>query len=112
MNVHERFKNYTEDHCWQYEIRKQNLPIDLEECQLTEEEAESLSVGDFDFDFVPKEDKGGCQEIKDFIKRHEWLGKMPIWATHRFTARLKKNGILAGVVVMATPNTFSNLLVR
>ena len=112
MNVHERFKDYAEEHCWQYEIRRQNLSCDLKESSLTEEEAGSLSVADFDFAFVPKEDKEGCREIKEFIKRHEWLGKMPIWATHRFTARLKKNGILAGVVVMATPNTFSNLLGR
>lgn len=112
MNVHERFKEYAEDHCWQYEIRKQNLITDLEEAGLTDGEAEALNISDFDFEFVPKEDKETCREIKEFIKRHEWLGKMPIWATHRFTARLKKNGILAGVVVMSTPNTFSNLLGR
>jgi hypothetical protein len=110
MNVYERFENYTEKHCWQYEIRQQNLSLDLKESGIGEEEAQQLSVSDFDFAFVPKENKELCQEIKDFIERHEWLGKMPIWATHRFTARLKRNGILAGVVVMATPNTFSNLL--
>ena len=110
MNVHERFKDYKAGHCWQYEIRQQNLSLDLEESGLSEEEARNLSVSDFDFTFVPKENKEGCQEIKGFIERHEWLGKMPVWATHRFIARLKKNGILAGVIVMATPNTFSNLL--
>ncbi len=112
MNVHERFSNYTQGHCWQYEIRRQNLSEDLKEAGLTEGDMEALTVDDFNFYFVSKEDKAGCREIREFIERHEWLGKMPIWATHRFTARLKKNGILAGVVVMATPYTFSNLLGR
>ena len=110
MDVHERFSNYKQDHCWQYEIRQQNLAEDLVEAGLSEQESRSLSVSDFDFCYVAKDDKSGCREVKEFIKRHEWLGKMPIWATHRFTARLKKNGILAGVIVMATPYTFSNLL--
>jgi len=112
MNVYERFKDYDKSHCWQYEIRQQNFLSDLNESGMSENDAHGLCIADFDFAYVPKEDKGGCQEIKDFIERHEWLGKMPIWATHRFTARLKKNGILAGVIVMATPNTFSNLLGR
>ena len=110
MNVHERFSNYKQGHCWQYEIRQQNLAEDLEEAGLSRDAMAALTVDDFDFYFVPKDDKVGCREIKQFIERHEWLGKMPIWSTHRFTARLKKNGILAGVVVMATPYTFSNLL--
>lgn len=112
MNVHERFSNYKQDHCWQYEIRKQNLAEDLIEADLTAEESAALSVDDFDFYYVPKDDKVGCHEIKSFIERHEWLGKMPIWTTHRFTARLKKSGLLAGTIVMATPYTFSDLLGR
>lgn len=112
MNVHERFEDYTQSHCWQYEIRRQNLAEDLKESALTLADSQALRLDDFDFTFIPKEDKEGCREVKQFIERHEWLGKMPIWATHRFTARLKKNGTLAGVIVMATPNTFSNLLGR
>jgi hypothetical protein len=57
-----------------------------------------------------KEDKQLCKEVKEFIMRHEWLAKLPNRPTHRFTARLKKNGILAGTIIMATPNAFSNLL--
>ena len=49
-----------------------------------------------------------CTEIRDFIKRHEWLGKMPTRPTHRFIATYK--GKLAGAIVMSTPNSFSNLL--
>ena len=106
----ERFKNYSKDHCWQYEIRLQNLEDDLKAIGLSKNEMEKLSVDDFQFSYVDKEDKKQCEEIKDFIKKHEWLGNIPNRPTHRFTARLKQNSALAGVVIMATPNAFSHLL--
>jgi hypothetical protein len=65
-------------------------------------------VSDIALEFVAKENKPACDEIKNYIERHEWLGKMPTRPTHRFVARYK--GHLAGVVVMATPNSISNLL--
>ncbi len=110
QEVYERFKNYNKDHCWQYEIRQQNLISDLKEASLTEEEYNSLRIEDFEFSYVDKEDKKQCEEIKHFIERHEWLGKLPARPTHRFIARLKKNGIIAGAIVMATPNAFSHIL--
>ena len=110
QEVYDRFKDYDKDHCWQYEIRQQNLINDLKEANLTKEQQESLRIDDFDFAYVDKTDREQCDEIKQFIEKHEWLGKLPIWLTHRFTARLKKNGTLAGVIVMATPNAFSNVL--
>ena len=106
----ERFKSYKGDKCWQAHISEVNLSEDLKNTGLTEEEARQLRTQDFEFRYVDSANKRGCQEIKRFIKRHEWLGKMPISPTHRFTARLKRNGILAGVIVMSTPNTFSHLL--
>lgn len=112
MNAHERFKEYTGEKCWQAHISEVNREADLTFAEMTQEQASKLRISDFEFSYVPKEQKGLCKEIKQFIERHEWLGKLPIWATHRFTARLKKNGILAGVIVMATPNAFSNLLGR
>ena len=110
QEVYDRFKDYDKDHCWQYEIRQQNLINDLKEASLTKEQQESLRIGDFEFAYIDKTDTTTCLEIKQFIEKHEWLGKLPIWLTHRFTARLKKNGTLAGVIVMATPNAFSNIL--
>ena len=110
QEVYDRFKNYNKDHCWQYEIRQQNLISDLKEANLTEEEYNSLRIQDFEFSYVDKEDKEQCEEIKLFIERHEWLGKLPARPTHRFIARLKKNGIIAGAIVMATPNAFSHIL--
>ena len=94
--------------CWQYEIRQKNYIEDLATAKLTKKQVEVLRVEDFEFEFIPKENKFKCKEIAQFIERHEWLGRMPNRPTHRFTASYQ--GKLAGVVVMATPNSFSNLL--
>ena len=100
--------SYNQSHCWQYEIRLKNLQDDLKQAGISEVEAQNLRVSDFEFKFVSKEDLATCLEIKKFIERHEWLGKMPARPTHRFIATYK--GHLAGVIVMATPNCFSNIL--
>jgi hypothetical protein len=97
-----------EDHCWQYEIRKRNLEEDVASSKIDYEELKLLKATDFSFEYVPSFDQSQAKEIKEFIVRHEWLGKMPNRPTHRFVARYK--GKLAGVVVMATPNAFSHLL--
>lgn len=107
--IQENFdRNYLETHCWQYEIRKRNFDSDLKESGLTEIEIKNLKVSDFEFAYVKKENDEKCKEIRNFIKKHEWLGKMPTRPTHRFIATYK--GRLAGAVVMSTPNAFSNLL--
>ena len=108
--VYDRFKDYKKNHCWQYEIRQQNLIKDLQEAELTQEEYNNLRIEDFEFSYVDKANKEQCDEIKDFIERHEWLGKLPARPTHRFVARLKKSGQVAGAIVMATPNAFSHIL--
>ena len=110
MNPHERFEAYKGDKCWQAHVAEQNLEEDLRLAGLPQDKASKLRTSDFEFAYVPKEDKEGCAEIKEFIERHEWLGKLAIWSTHRFTARLKSTGQLAGTIIMATPNSFSNLL--
>jgi hypothetical protein len=110
MNAQDRFKTYTGNKCWQAHIADENLEIDLKEVSLSKDTMSKLRTGDFYFEYVDKLDKGQCQEIRQFIERHEWLGKLPNRPTHRFTARLKSNGHLAGTIIMATPNAFSNLL--
>ena len=78
-------------------IRQQNLINDLKEVELTKQEHKSLRIEDFEFSYVDKVDKKQCKEIKQFIERHEWLGKLPARPTHRgFIARYKKNGAVAG----------------
>lgn len=99
---------YSLAHCYQYEIRRKNLNQDLSEAGLSHDETKHLRVNDFEFSFVPKDDLDKCQQVKQFIERHEWLGCMPHRPTHRFIATYK--GIIAGAIVMSTPNAFSNLL--
>ena len=110
QEVYDRFKDYKKNHCWQYEIRQQNLIKDLQEAELTQKEYNNLRIEDFEFSYVDKTNKEQCDEIKQFIERHEWLGKLPARPTHRFVARLKKSGQVAGAIVMATPNAFSHIL--
>jgi hypothetical protein len=110
-DAHKRFENYTGDKCWQAHVSDTNREDDLLTSGLSEFTVAKLRVDDFEFAYVSKEDKGQCREIKEFIERHEWLGKLSQRSTHRFAARLE-NGTLAGVVIMATPNAFSNLLGR
>jgi len=109
-DVSDRFLNYNKPHCWQYDMRLKTLNEDLE---LIKDiiKVDELSINDdFIFSYIDKNSKVQCKEIVDFIERYEWLGKMPVWVTHRFIAREKNTGILVGVVVMATPNSFSNIL--
>lgn len=108
MDILERFKGYDEDTCWQYTIRQKNQQSDLDESNITEEEANNLRVTDFTFHFIPKDDKENFKLIKQFIEKHEWLGKISNYPTHFFIAKYKD--ILAGVVIMDMPNAFSKLL--
>jgi hypothetical protein len=78
-------RDYNEKHCWQYDIRLNNLTDDLTQAGLTADEVEKLKVSDFTFQF---EQKDTCfEEIKAFIERHEWLGRVSLYQTHIFTAR-------------------------
>jgi hypothetical protein len=99
---------YTKDHCWQYDIRLRNAEQDLGDAGLTFEEASDIKVSDLSFRFVDKTETEMCKRIVCFIKRHEWLGTMPLHPTHRFIA--EHNGHLAGVIIMGMPSAFSKLL--
>jgi hypothetical protein len=99
---------YSKNHCWQYDIRLNNREQDLLDAGLTEEEAATIKVGDLSFRYVDKTETAMCKRIVQFIRRHEWLGTMPLHPTHRFVAEYK--GQLAGVIILSTPNAFSKLL--
>ena len=101
-------EEYSLSHCYQYQMRLQNKEIDLRDSGLTKDETDKLRISDFEFKYIDKENSEECQKIKQFIEKHEWLGSMPHRPTHRFIAIYK--GMIAGVIVMATPNAFSNLL--
>lgn len=102
----DRFNEYTKNQCWQYDIRIKNLEDDLNKANLTMDDVHELKASDF---ILQQEDKDTIfTEVKDFIERYEWLGRMSLYPTHFFTARYK--GILAGVVIMDMPNAFSKML--
>lgn len=97
-------RDYSEKHCWQYNIRLNNLTEDLIQAGLTTDKTENLKVSDFSFQC----ETDSFEEVKNFIERHEWLGRVSLYPTHIFTARYK--GILAGVVIMDMPSVFSKML--
>ena len=101
-----RLVSYDKDHCWQYDIRINNLEGDLAEAGLTKEYTDTLTVSDFVFTIV--EGKDEQKNLVEFIKRHEWLGTITQYPTHWFAAY--HNGILAGVIIMNMPNAFSKIL--
>jgi hypothetical protein len=108
LDIVERAKNFNNETCWQYDIRVKNRDSDLLEHNLTIEDVADLKISDFTFHFIPKTDKETAVEIKKFIEKHEWLGKVSLYPTHYFIAKYKN--IMAGVVIMDMPNAFSKLL--
>jgi len=73
-------RDYNEKHCWQYNIRQKNLAEDLSISGLRYEDVEKLKVGDF---VLLYEEKDVCyDDVKHFIERHEWLGRMSLYPTH------------------------------
>ena len=55
-----RFKDYTGLKCWQGFIRDSNLKTDIqdvkEKLNITDTDIQSLSVKDFDFEYIDKEE--------------------------------------------------------
>lgn len=108
--------SYSDRCCYQYSIRQKNLEEDLRNAGLTREQADRLRVSDFVFEAYDterdrkkkKEFAPILAEIAEFVRRHEWLGSMPLHPTQFFTARYK--GILSGIVIAEMPNSFSKLL--
>lgn len=99
-------EDYDKAWCFQYDMRIRLLEEDLRLSGLTKVEAEGVGVDDFVFAYVS--DDAQKKECVGFIKRHEWLGTIPQYTTHYFTARYK--GLLCGVILMSVPNAFSKLL--
>ena len=95
---------YNKEHSWQYDLRLKTLENDIENINF---DYKSLRISDFNFESISKDDSR-TKDIVNFIKKYEWLGKMPNRPTHRFIATY--NNILAGVIIMSTPNSFSMIL--
>jgi len=103
-----KHEKYDKNHCWQYDLRLNTYDNDIVMLNSFNINSQELKIRDFTFEYIDNENKNMCKNVKKFIEKYEWLGKMPNRPTHRFIA--KYNGILAGVIVMATPNSFSTYL--
>ena len=87
MPVEQRIESYDKNHCWQYDIRINNLEEDLRITNLTLDETQLLRVSDFDLQY----EENIIDEARDFIKRHEWLGTLSNYPTHFFHGSLQWN---------------------
>lgn len=105
-NAHKIHADYDKPWCWQYNIRLENLEEDKFWSMLSDEEIQNLTPNDFDM--YLSENENEHKEMTKFIERHEWLGDISLYTTHWFACRYK--GILAGVILMNQPNSFSKLL--
>lgn len=105
MDFSDRLNNYDKDYCWQYNIRLNNLEEDL---KLLPEGIDYREIKVSDFVFKIISDKHKILDAQNFIKRHEWLGKLALNTTHYFGAYY--GDILAGVVTMGVPNAFSDMV--
>ena len=106
---------FDKDHCWQYEIRLRNLERDLVESNLTKQQVENISVSNFTFKCLTSDDER--ESAKNFIVKHEWLGNLSQFTTHWFgayyhndNAGLFGENVLAGVILMNVPNSFSKMM--
>lgn len=106
IDILKRMEEYTDDHCWQYDIRLQNLEEDLKNAGFSQEYVSQLNVSDFHH--VVVESKEERLELKKFIEKHEWLGNLSQYTTHWFATYHKDQ--LAGVILMNLPNSFSKLM--
>ena len=90
---------------WQHKIRQNSIKEDKKTINFN---PENISINDFNFSYVNSENKNKCLEITNFIKKYEWLRKVPPRVTHRFIATYKEH--LAGVILFSTPNSFTKSL--
>lgn len=104
-NILDRMRTYDSDHCWQYEMRLNNLEDDLKLLP-KDFDYKNLKISDFNFKvLVEEQDK---KKASEFIKKNEWLGKLGMHTSHYFGAFY--GDIMCGVVTMGVPNSFSNVL--
>ena len=78
-----RMQTYTEDHCWQYDIRLRNLEEDL---KLLPAGTDYTTLRVKDFTFKPLITESDKRDAINFIRRHEWLGDIALNTTHYFGA--------------------------
>lgn len=106
---------YDKPHCWQYDIRSNNLTEDIRESGIPVELIAAMTPDDFEFRLMRTDEEK--EQAISFIQRHEWLGTISQYTTHWYGAYYfdKNQGlfgrhILAGVILMNIPNGMSKML--
>ena len=69
--IQDRFDNYDKKHCWQYDIRINNLQGDLDEANMTIEEMQTIRVSDFRLGVA--EARKEQLLVRKFIEKHEMV---------------------------------------
>lgn len=100
-----RYLDYNKEYCWQYDVKLSTLQEDIKTYSINLSDVQLKSLK---FCFVDSDNIKECIKVKKFIERYEWLGKLPVWVTHRFVAYYED--IMVAAVVLSTPNAFSDLL--
>lgn len=101
----DRMTTYDKDHCWQYDIRLNNIKDDL---RLLPDEVDYRELSVKDFTFRNLDCVCDKKDAAAFIRRHEWLGDIALNTTHYFGAYY--NDILSGVVTMGNPVAYSKMI--
>ena len=108
-------RSYDKPHCWQYDIRHNNLTEDIALSGIKPEIIAAMAVSDFTFRLMRTDEEK--EQAIEFIKRHEWLGTISQYTTHWYGAYyfdpsqgLFGRHILAGVILMNLPNAMSKML--
>lgn len=92
--------------CYQYIRKEQTFEGDKLFWENRGVDISDIVLDDFEMKMEEKDEV--FSEVKRFIERYEWLGKMSNYPTHICTARF--DGVLGGVVIMDMPTAFSKLL--
>lgn len=107
MDFITRLNEYSENHCWQYDVRINKLKDDeLYFKNKFNFNCSELNVSNFIY--RPLNSKEEKLQAKKFIERYEWLGNLTQYSTHYFGAFYKEE--LGGVIIFSMPNAFSKLL--
>ncbi len=101
-------ENKVDRTCHQYLIKKKYEEADLVKFKISKQKKEKLTVRNFSFHVVDKENKEEVKRVKEFIVKYEYLGTIPQRTTNMFYATYKNE--IAAALIMSSPYAFSNIV--
>lgn len=100
--------NLPNNECHQHKVKIKNIQYDLELFELTKDQVEEIQIQDLTFEVIQKDNKQRIKEVKEFINRYEWLGKINHYWNYAFALTYKEK--MVTVCMIGTPTMFSRLL--